>query len=609
MQVQEAPPPTPEAELLPVERPPEPPRSVAGAGLAAGCALLCGAGLLLAAGGRARWGLGGDGVGALATIGCTLIAAGLLLALLAREGARPRSLRAALLRPWSPPSGLAAFCLGVAIGLPFLATAGSVVWDADSSRLLASFVHVREHGPEFIVDTQDVLLPYLLLGVPVTIGGIAAARIATLCFLAALAGTVAFLGWRLNRSLLSAAAAPLALVATYVIPFQGNRLPMYLPMLAFGYLGVWLALRTIDTPGRRGWWLATGAGVAVVLSSEAQAVGQLFLGVPLLLVVVRPWRAAWRGLARVYAMTAVALVPRILVNLADGGLSRFRSNRTDYWVEKGYLAVVNSDFWQHPTTEPLEYLRDIPPAFDKAVGSAGLVVLVLAAGAFLLAQGRARWLALLAGGLMVASLVVRTPPPFPRYFAPLLPGLALCAAAVPALLRRRLGVRVGRWPALFVVAALAFAAGSSWITTVERATVAELGVREGPLPGLAARIDDDRGAIGARAGRLLFVDGDQEIWGTVFLSEEEFVTYLTWPSDQQVIDVLRDHDIGWALVGEDRRLEVDYHDAWLRPAYGRSARQAEQLAASPEFCLVEQVPGYLLYRLGACRPGDLEAGP
>jgi hypothetical protein len=105
------------------------------------------------------------------------------------------------------------------------------------------------------------------------------------------------------------------------------------------------------------------------------------------------------------------------------------------------------------------------------------------------------------------------------------------------------------------------------------------------------------------------VDGDREIWGTVFLSEEEFVTYLTWPSDQQVVDVLRDHDIGWALVGEDRRLEVDYHDAWLRPAYGRSARQAERLASSPDFCLVEQVPGYLLYRLGACRAGDLEAGP
>jgi hypothetical protein len=517
---------------------------------------------------------------------------------------RSPSFRAAFVEPWASPPGWAVFALGVAAGLPFVGTAGTVVWDADSARLLGSFTHVRQHGPGFVVDTQDVLLPYLLLGVPVTLGGVAAARIATLGFLVALAGTTAYLGWRLNRSLLSAVAAPLALVATYVVPFQSNRLPMYLPMLAFGYLGTWLALRTIDTPERRGWRLAAGAAVCLVLAAEAQAVGQLFLGVPLLLVIVRPWRRAWRGLARVYGVTALVLIPRVLINLSDGGLSRFRSNRTDYWVEKGYLAIVNSEFWQHPTTEPLEYLRQLPTAFDTAIGTAGAAVLVVAGLALVLSRGRAKWLALVAGGLMVASLVVRTPPPFPRYFAPLLPGLALCAAAVPALLRKRLGPRLGLVSALVVVAALGAAACSSWVTTVERATTAELSVRDGPLPALAERIDDGKGVIGARVGRLTMVDDDVPIWGTVYLSEEEFVTYLTWPSDEAVIDVMEDHDIGWALVGEDQRLEVDYHDAWLEPAYGESAHQVERLADSPNFCLVAQVPGYSLYRLGPCRPGD-----
>jgi hypothetical protein len=159
-----------------------------------------------------------------------------------------------------------------------------------------------------------------------------------------------------------------------------------------------------------------------------------------------------------------------------------------------------------------------------------------------------------------------------------------------------------------VVAALGAAACSSWATTVSRATTAEHSVRDGSLPELAARIDDDKGVIGARVGRLTFVDAERPIWGTVFLSEEEFVTYLTWPSDEAVIDVMRAHDIGWALVGEDRRLEVDYHNAWLEPAYGESAHQVERLAVSPNFCLVTKVPGYELYRLGACRPGDAEAG-
>jgi hypothetical protein len=602
MQVQEAPPRVPEAELPPLDTPPTTEGRGAGAGLAAGCALLWAGALLLAAMARARWGIGGDGVRVLVGLGAAGAVAAAALAAVAR--ARSRSFLAAFVDPWLAPPGWAVFAVGVAVGLPFVATAGTVVWDADSARLLGSVTHVRQHGPGFIADTQDVLLPYVLLGVPVAFGGIAAARIATLFFLAALAGSVAYLGWRLNRSLLSAVAAPLALVATYVVPFQSNRLAMYLPMLAFGYLGTWLALRTIDTPGRRGWWLAAGAALCLVASGESQAVGQLFLGVPLLLVIVRPWRATLRGLARVYAVTAVVMVPRVLINLSEGGLHRFRSNRTDYWVEKGYLDIVNSEFWKHPTTQPVEYLRQLPRAFDTAVGSAGLAVLLLVVVAFVLSRGRARWLALVAASLMVASLVVRTPPPFPRYFAPLLPGLALCAAAVPALLRRRIGGRLGLVGALVVVAALGAAACTSWTTTVERATTAERSVGNGPLPQLAARIDDDKGVIGARVGRLTMVDPDRPIWGTVFLSEQEFVTYLTWPSDEAVIDVMEDHDIGWALVGEDRRLEVDYHDAWLEPAYGRSAHQVERLAASPNFCLVAQVPGYSLYRLGACRPGD-----
>jgi hypothetical protein len=490
-----------------------------------------------------------------------------------------------------------------------VATAGTVVWDADSARLLASFTHVRQEGPAWVWDVQDVLLPYPLLGVPTALGGLVAARLVTLGFLAALAGTVAYLGWRLNRSLLAAVAAPLALLATYGIPYQSNRLPMYLPMLALGYLGAWLALRAIDTPGRRGWWLAGGAALALVLSSEAHAVGQLFLGVPVLLLVVRPWRAALRGLLRVLPLTALLLVPRLLINLSDGGLRNLRSNRSDFWVEQGYLAIVNRDFWAHPTTEPLEYLRRVPTAFGTALGRPATVVVVLAVLGFLLARGRARWLAVLAAGLMVASLMVRTPPPFPRYFTPLLPGAALCAAAVPVLLSRRLPRRAGPWAAGVLVVALVGAAGTSWATTVERATTSERGVREGPLPELAAAIDDDRGVIGARVGRLLFVDEDRPVWGTVFLTEEEFVTYLTWPSDAEVVDVLEAHDIGWALVGTDPRLEVQYHDAWLGPAYGERARQVERLAASPDFCLVREVPGHQLYRLGPCRPGDAEAGP
>jgi hypothetical protein len=113
--------------------------------------------------------------------------------------------------------------------------------------------------------------------------------------------------------------------------------------------------------------------------------------------------------------------------------------------------------------------------------------------------------------------------------------------------------------------------------------------------------------VGARVGRLLYVDRGTPVWGTLFLTEDEFATYLTWPSDDEVIEVLERRDIGWALVTTDTVREVAYHDTWLVPARGAPSRHVEALAASPAFCAVDRNEGYVLYRLGPCRPGDAEA--
>jgi hypothetical protein len=606
---------------VPVMAEPSPPlaRAAAWPWLAATLGLGAGGALLLAAAGRAAWGVPGADVGGLTGGGLVLASAALLtvVVLAARWHLPARRVPAAVVQawagdlPWWAPTGI-----GVVVGLPFLAMTGEVVWDADSSRVIAVVDHVLRFGPGYLVDSQEVVLPVPLLGLPLALGGIPGARLATILYMGGLAGAVSFLGWRLNRSLAAALAAPLALVSLYVITFQGNRLPMYLPMLAFGYLGSWFALRAIDEPDRRRSPWATAAGVFLVLASEAHAVGQLFLGVPLLLFLVGlPWpsrrarpalRDRVRGLFAVGLATALALVPRLLVNMSEGGLSRLRSNRTDYWVGKGYLDMVNREFWDHPTTTRSEYLQEVPHAVSVAIGPYGVVVAVLAVLAFLFARGRARWLGVLCAGLMVGALLVRVPPPFPRYFAPVLPGLALAAAAALPLVARRLGRSAGRVVTGAALIALVVAAALSWSAAVDRAAIAEEGVTEGSLPALAARIDDGRGVVGARVGRLMYVERDTPVWGTLFLSEEEFATYLTWPSDEAVIEVLDRHDIGWALVSKDLRREVAYHDTWLVPAHGAPSRHVEALAYSPAFCAAEDTNDYVLYRLGPCRPGDVE---
>ncbi|MGH9112708.1 MAG: hypothetical protein ACRDZN_10510, partial [Acidimicrobiales bacterium] len=109
--------------------------------------------------------------------------------------------------------------------------------------------------------------------------------------------------------------------------------------------------------------------------------------------------------------------------------------------------------------------------------------------------------------------------------------------------------------------------------------------------------------IGARSHSLVNVTADIPTWGGQFLAEDEYATYLTWPSDDAVIEVMDRHDIGWVLIHPNVALETDYHDTWLIPHHGVPARHVERVATSTNFCRMADVAGFVLYRLGGC-PGD-----
>jgi hypothetical protein len=86
-------------------------------------------------------------------------------------------------------------------------------------------------------------------------------------------------------------------------------------------------------------------------------------------------------------------------------------------------------------------------------------------------------------------------------------------------------------------------------------------------------IDDDRGVIGMRAHQfLLNVAPDLSTYGDQFLDEDEYVTYLTWPSDDAVIAMLQRHDIGWVLIHANRDLELEDQRRSDRPRSGRASR-------------------------------------
>jgi hypothetical protein len=509
----------------------------------------------------------------------------------------------ALVRAWTHPArDWMLFVLGCLVFIPVTAFHSSLLaFDSDSANLQSSIRFVQRHGPSYLVETQAVLLPHLVLGPLLLFGGTSAALALSIASVGALAGTISYLAWKLSRSALASLGAVLGLMAYRSILLRATLLPMYPAMLTFGFLGVYLAHRAVVSSGLRRWMYATFSGLSLILSMEAHQVGQLFLAVPVFLVVNAPLHVSVQGLWRVYAATALFFIPRAAINVMEGGLSHFLLNRVDYWVTEGHLLRIQERFLYYPSRHDfLGYLGDFATRVIKFMPTPlGFVVLLLAILGLFLARGRQRWFALLASTFVTAVALYQEVPPFSRYFSPQIVGSALAAGLTIGLLWRR---RSALYRGVGAVAIAVLLIGG-WInfgaSLREHRTSVET-IRAGPLPSIARQIDDGRGVIGARALQLAWVDSDIENYGTFFLTEDEFVTFLTWPNDFSVIEVLERHDIGWVLVNRDRALETTYNAVWIGPAYGLPVRHLEALKESRNFCLAMNRDGYLLYRLYQC---------
>ncbi|HYT80302.1 MAG TPA: hypothetical protein VEQ37_13840 [Actinomycetota bacterium] len=536
-------------------------------------------------------------LGGVATLGLGVLSA-------RKGGLTPADVLRLLTKIWvHPERDGTMFLLGVLVSLPLVAFFTHVLLgDSDSARLVASINYVEHQDWHYLIHTQENYLPHLIMGPILAIGGIAAVKALTILTVQALAGIVSFISWKLTRSWLGAVASILALLSFQGIVARTAYLPMYPAMLALGYTGTYLAYRAIASEGRKSLAFATFAGLCLAMSPEAQPVGQAFLLLPVLLAVGVGLRRALPGLLRTYAALALFLLPRAVINLSEGAFSHFLSYRVDYWITKGYLNDIQKKFFKYPSRLGYpDYMSSLVRHLPRITGRGGLVVVLLGLAGIMVSRPKVRRFGLIACLYLLAPLVVARGPFLSRYYSPLFVGAAIAAAL---LLAPSVG-RIARGVSLSLVAMLLVLALVNLGSTLKEIRVEQAKVLSGPYRQLASLVDDGGGVIGARSAYLLFVDPHIRTYGSQFLSEREYVTYLTWPSDEAVVRVLRAHRIRWVLI-MTRRWEVRYNNAWLLSAYEKPARHYFSIDSSPQFCLELEAPPFRLYKLGCPsleRPG------
>lgn len=537
-----------------------------------------------------------------------IVAAVAALVLSRSEPIGPRELRVLILEFWRDRvNGWTMFLLGCLLTLPaFALHVRTLAGDSDSARLVASILYVQRNGVDYLVETQEVLLPHLVLGPILAVGGIPGVQAFNALSVVLLGGVVSFLAWRLTRSSLAAVAAALALASLPEILERAYLVPMYPAMLAFGLLGAYLAHRAIVAETRTSRWGAAAlAGLCLVLSFEAHQVGQLFLVVTALLVVTGRPSATLPGLGRVYLVVALLAVPRLLINWTEGGFSHLLKNRVDFWVTNGYLEPIQAEFFYLPIRDSLgDYVKAAPDGLLDAWGSSGLLTLGLGLVGLLAMSGRLRRFALACTCLVIAVALYRRLPFYPRYFSFLLVGSAL-AAGFAFSGGMRLTSRAARAAVGLALVGLVVTVAANYRQTVDKLQGLERSVALGPYPRFAEAMPPGSGAIGTRSVYLNLVSTDVRVFGGQFLTEREYVTFLTWPSERAVLEVMARHDIEWVVVPNDAwKWVVDYNELWLAPNHGASARYHGEVKRSRSFCLATSFRGAALYKLDPLPAGD-----
>lgn len=501
---------------------------------------------------------------------------------------------------FSRPPG-AAFLLACLLALPILSLFphGVSIRSSDSAVVLNTASYVNEVDPSWLLKSQEPALLQLVYGP--WLDDIESSRplivipLLTTVLLVGIAGSLAA---RVTASTVAGVFAALLLMSMRVPIPQARLLPLYSGFIAAGMLGVWFAIKFVrDDSTLR---LALGASLLVLGAMIAHGAGLYFLTLVLAMALFVSNRETLERYLKLVAIQLAVLSPWLLSHLWHGGLEAFLSPRSTWFVVGGHLGIVTRDFWDQGVFTAGDLVTLIPQQFLVALGWTAWLALPLSVLGFLKLALRSRLFVIVATLGLVAPMALYSTRVFDRYFYPLLPGLAILAALGAVSLARIVkSSRHGRVVPVLGILLPVVLVGSllSLTNTLAVANEDEERQERKELRRVGRLINDDRAVIASRRSTVIALEApDVFVYYADVLSEREFVSFMTWHRDS-VIRLLKERDIGWALIRKPQYVEVSYNSTWMEPAYGEKPTYAKALQSDPMSCLVHHGQLYKLYKL------------
>jgi 4-amino-4-deoxy-L-arabinose transferase-like glycosyltransferase len=470
----------------------------------------------------------------------------------------------------------------------------------DNARTLVFINKILREPGAWTLEKQLPLLQFATYASLITLFGWDAPLVLVpLLFSAALALLVGYIAQRVGGGLWTFLVAALMLASLPVFLVQAKSLPFYPPTLFFGYGGVFAAIVYARSGGRMAF---VGAALGLPAALYSFGVGIVFLAVLPLYLLIDRRRPVLIRLAQVYAIVLALAAPWLVWHLAVDGYSGLFGQQTTWFIDRGYLNIRNSEFWDTGSSSHIQFLGRLPGMFADASGRLAIPLVALSVvGLIRLPSWSWRAAVLLALAIPIGALVYVTPAAHARYVYVLLPGLVLLSVyGLPGLLHLLSSYR--RTAHLSAVGAMvAFGLlGTLFLQNVQddldTANMMQTRPAQSELAAVAKFIDDDKAVIGSRLYWLIYYEHENELLTTDFISEEDFVTYLSWPSDEAVAEMFERNNVGWLLLHRAERWERDYN-VWLMKAAGQLPQHYVKVKDSG---LVEEVYtgySYSLYRV------------